>query len=50
MVERTAFVIGILIIFLPMIGIFSEWKEWALYVMGGILVFHAGYSMLFDKE
>lgn len=40
-IYKVIFVIGILLLFMPFLGIPSLWKEWAGFIFGALLVYFA---------
>ncbi len=50
MIERTAFIIGIILVLLPYLGIFNSWKEGIVFVAGFVLILHSGFVMFNKPE
>ena len=50
MFERIYFAIGFLLFFLPIIGVWSNWKEWSVAVVGLCILVLSTISMLSDRK
>ena len=49
MFERVYFILGLLIFLIPIIGVWSGWKEWGVAVIGLLILILSTASMLSDK-